>query len=159
MNKAPNDKSSIRAKSGSMTQRERNRKGETEGTKEMISILGSKDRSVSGKILIIQLWSPNENYSFFVPFLFLFFLSSLNYFFYSVLCVHFSVFFPFIGTLKFLLHRSRECLCWCYVYASSFFSSSFVFIPLFAAVTILFFYFVVLFSLNCCWTLHFIHCV
>lgn len=42
-------------------------KGQRE--KEMISILGSWDRSVSQKILIIQLSESNENYSFFyVPF-------------------------------------------------------------------------------------------
>lgn len=77
-----------------------------EGEKEMISILGSKDRSVSGKILIIQLWSPNENYSFFVRCSVFFSFSSssfsLNYFFYSVLYVHSSVIF-FLHSLALLI--------------------------------------------------------
>lgn len=96
---------------------------------EMISILSSKDRSVSGKILIIQLWSPTKITHFFCrrasSFVLISFSSflccSLNYdFFYSVLCVHFDVcvcvfFVPFIGTLNFCCIDPEVSVCCSYL--------------------------------------------
>lgn len=100
-------------------------KGQRE--KEMISILGSWDRSVSQKILIIQLSESNENYSFFMCRSLQFICVSLalayslNYFFfYFVLCVHFSVFFSVLWHFEytFFLHRSVN-MCSCVLLFSS----------------------------------------
>lgn len=101
-------------------------KGQRE--KEMISILGSWDRSVSQKILIIQLSESNENYSFFyVPFSSVYLclscsrlFSQLFLFLFCFMCSFFCLFFPFFGTLNtlFFLHRSVN-MCSCVLLFSS----------------------------------------